>query len=108
MPLFGATVEKHPDAVLPYGFDWTSWLTANGSTAIVTSTWENDDPNSSLTFSNDSILPGEVQTGVIISGGVVTPYKVMVRNHVIDDAGYEDEKHFYLVVKQDAMQMFTT
>ena len=106
MPNFGATVEKHPDAVLPYGFSWAAWLTANGSTALVTSTWESDD--ASLTFSNDSILPGDVTTGVVISGGVVSPHKVMIRNHVKDDNDYEDEKYFYILVQQDADQVFTT
>lgn len=74
---------KDPDAVLDYGFDWTSWL--DGDT-ISTSAWSAD---AGITVDSDS--NNTTSTTVWLSGGTAgTTYEVT--NQITTAAGRTDDR----------------
>lgn len=83
-------IEKHPDAVLDYGFEWEDWLT--GSDTITASTWTVDTgiTEDSSTFTNDT-------TVIWLSGGTVgDTYEVA--NEITTVGGRTDKRTIVIKV----------
>lgn len=82
---------KDPDAVLDYGWDWSTWL--DGDT-ITASTWEAD---TGVTIASDTFAA--TSTTVWLSGGTAgTRYKLT--NHITTAAGREDDRSLYIVARE--------
>lgn len=84
-------VIKDPQAALPYGFNWSTWL---GSDTIATSTWT---VPTGLTKGADSHTT--TQTLVWLSGGTDGEH-YRVTNHIVTAAGKEDDRSLVIAVKQ--------
>ena len=97
----GETLEKDPDAILVYEFDWTDWL---GDTAqIVTSTF-------AISGGDTAAPPGTVLTkdnAVIVSGGKKTQIRLLngtkgkkyeITNHIVTNEvpAQEDDRSFFV------------
>lgn len=92
------TYIKDPDAVLPYGFDWSAWLDSDDR--ISTSTWEIQS-GSGLTSVSTAIENG-VKTLIKLSGGTESgatdlPYKVT--NTIVTSNGLTDVRSLYIRVQ---------
>lgn len=86
-----ATYIKDPDALLDYQIDWSSWLVAD---TISASSWE---AKTGIVVDSDSETT--TTTTVWLSGGTVgTKYKIT--NHITTAAGREDDRSFYIIVKE--------
>ena len=92
------SVEKDPDAVLSYGFDWTDGSANDGGAndsgwlqgdTISTSTWAVSGYDALLVIDSDSNTTTE--TSVILSGGTEKKSYDVV-NHIVTAAGYEDDR----------------
>lgn len=88
----GNTFVHDPDAVLPYGMDWSSWLAEGDS--IVTSTWT---VPTGLTKTDES-EDGGVAT-VWLSGGV-DGVSYSVTNHIVTAQDMEDDRTLRIIVRQ--------
>lgn len=85
------TYIKDPGATLDYGWDWTDWLAGD---TITTSSWTVPAP---LTASS----PGaDTTTTVVWIEGGVTETTYTVVNHIVTAAGREDDRTFYLAVRE--------
>lgn len=82
------TYNKDPDSVLDYSFDWTNWL---GKDAISTSSW---DIPTDLTEVLSDVQDNSITT-VWLSGGVKGE-RYLVTNHIITQAGREDDRSFII------------
>jgi hypothetical protein len=86
------TYIKDPDAVLDYGFDWSSWL-ATGET-ISTSTW-----TVPTGITKDSSSNSTTKTTVWLSGGTVgQTYEIV--NRIVTSASRTDERTVTILVLQ--------
>jgi|ERR1043165_5818373 len=92
---------KDPAAVAPYGFDWTAYLAALGSTVTIsTSTWAISGADSSLTSANASIVTGSKQTQTFLSGGTLG-LTYTVTNQIITSSSpaVTDERSFEILIE---------
>jgi hypothetical protein len=93
-------IDKDPEAVLIYTFDWSNWL-ASGET-ITTSNWTIDaisgdtDP---LTVDSSIIHNNGKQTIITLSGGTEGNIYT-VRNTIATDESETERKFFRIVCKQ--------
>lgn len=65
----GDLLEKDPNEVLLFRFDWTDWL--EGSATIQTSTFTIEGNDAVLTKDQESILSGSLKTQVRLSAGTL-------------------------------------
>lgn len=86
------TFRKDPDAVLDYGFDWSTWL-ASGET-ISTSVW---DVPTGITEGNKE--KGDTSTKIWLSGGEAGE-TYTIANKVTTSAERTDERSFDVVVEE--------
>lgn len=93
-------IDKDPEAVLIYTFDWSNWL--GSGEQITTSNWTIDaisgdtDP---LTVDSSIIHNNSKQTIVTISGGTAGNIYT-VRNTIVTDDSQTERKFFRIVCKQ--------
>ena len=85
------TIDKDPQAVLPYSFDWIGlgWLPAGESIATYTLT---ADP--ALTIESDSLAANVVTA--VVSGGVRRQTHKLRCHIVTSPGGLEDDRTIYL------------
>lgn len=85
-------IDKDPNAILDYGWDWSVWLPSGD--VLVASTWVAD---SGLTVTLSAFDGG---TAVVwLSGGTVgKTYKVV--NHIITSEGRQDDRTILIKVVQ--------
>lgn len=88
----GSSFVKDPDANLPYGVDWSSWL-ADGDT-IGTSTWI---VPVGLTAGVDSVDGG--MATVWLSGGALGEDYTVV-NRVTTSSGMADDRSIRILVRE--------
>lgn len=93
-------IDKDPQAVLLYTFDWSNWLASGES--ITSSTWEVEtiagDTNN-LDDTASRIVPGNKKTEVELSLGTAgNIYKVY--NKIVTDEGETERKFFRIVCKE--------
>ena len=84
-------VDKDPQAILDYGFDWSEWL---GSDTISSSSWTADTGINIDSDTNTSTI-----TSVWLSSGL-PGHNYRVVNHVITAAGREDDRTILVSVEQ--------
>ena len=85
---------KDPDAVLDYGFDWSSWLDTGVSEAISDYTIDAD---TGITVDSDSESSGVIT--VWLSGGTAgTTYAV--RCEIVTDQSRTDERTMIIKVQE--------
>ena len=96
----GLYIDKDPEAVLIYTFDWSNWLASGES--ITTSNWSIDaitgdtDP---LTVDSSIIHNNGKQTIITLSGG--TEGKIYtVYNTIVTDESETERKFFRVPVKK--------
>lgn len=95
----GLYIDKDPDAVLNYTFDWTNWL-ASGET-ITSTVWSVDsisgdtDP---LTVDSYTTHSNGKKTIVVLSGGTAGNIYT-VRNTINTDESETERKFFRIVCK---------
>jgi hypothetical protein len=89
-----ARIEKDPDAVLDYGFNWATWL--DGDT-ISASTWAISGEDSVLTKDSDSNTP--TTTEIWLSSGTVG-VEYTVTNHITTAAGREADRSLLFTIAQ--------
>ena len=77
------TVDKDPQAVLDYGFDWSDWL--NGD-VISTSSWQVETGITLDSYENTS----QVTTAWLSGGSLGRRYTVT--NHIVTAGGREDDR----------------
>jgi hypothetical protein len=75
---------KDPDAILDYGFNWTSWL-ATGET-ITTSTWVLE-----TGLTEVSTVSSLGITSIFLSGGVAGE-DYIITNRIVTSAGRTDDR----------------
>jgi hypothetical protein len=92
-------IDKDPDALLDYSFDWTAWLAVS-------------DPADTITTHAASIVTGTSLTATIENsaeaGGIVTVWvsggaageKVGVRCRITSASGRIDDRTVYLKIKE--------
>ena len=83
--------DKDDDARLDYVIDWTEWL---GGDIINTSSWETEEGLLIDADTNDGS-----RTTVWVSGGTIGVI-YDVTNHIITDAGREDERTIRIYVRE--------
>lgn len=91
-------VTKDPNAVLPYGFDWSDWLEEGD--AIASATWTITSPTgdaSPVVVDSDSETD-TVATAVLSAGTVGNTYFATCR--ITTDSGYIDDRTLTIEVKQ--------
>lgn len=91
------TFMHDPQAVLPYAWDWTAWLAAEGSDTIAAATVAV--VGDGLTLADDP--PVAVTTTRVtawLSGGTAGD-DVDVRCHITTDGGREDERTITIKVR---------
>jgi hypothetical protein len=97
----GAFIEKHPDANIQYGVDWTDYLNSGDAINSATATIE--------TITGDAsplALPTDASTDVVVSGAVVNvrlnggtsgnEYNVDVRINTVN--GDADVRRFRIII----------
>jgi hypothetical protein len=69
----GATLQKDPDEILVYEFDWTDAVQEMSAVATISSsTWAFEvDPDGALTKDQDAIVTGSLKTRIRLSAGTV-------------------------------------
>lgn len=86
------TINKDPDAVLDYPFDWAPWLKGVGDT-IVSATFEVDPP---LTITRQAF---DAMTATVwLSGGVVGSGSLRVTCRIVTLDGRTDERSIFLKI----------
>jgi hypothetical protein len=85
------TYTKDPDAVLDYEIDWSAWL---GEDTITASTFTVDTGLTEDSESNDTTA-----ATVWLSGGTVGA-RYLVTNHITTAAGRQNDRSFYIYVKE--------
>lgn len=86
------TYVKDPDAILDYSINWSSWL-VTGDT-IATSTWTAE---TGITVDSDSNTT--TAATVWLSGGTLGE-SYDVTNHIVTDAGREDDRTITILVRE--------
>lgn len=98
----GDLIIKDPDAIEPQGCDWTAWLAELGAgVTIATSVWAIDGgPDAVLVLSNPTILPGNLKTQIMLSGGTVG-VQYLVRNRIVTTTSPTsgDDRSFTVLVQ---------
>ncbi len=96
----GLYIDKDPEAVLIYTFDWSNWLASGES--ITTSNWTIDaisgdaDP---LTVDSSIIHSNNKQTIITLSGGTEGNI-YSVYNTIVTDESETERKFFRIVCKK--------
>lgn len=99
-------VTKDPDAVLSYGWDWANFGANDGSTTdpgwlqgdlIVSSSWSVSGRDSTLVVDSDDNSANE--TSAVLSGGT-DGRDYLLTNHIVTQAGYEDDRTITVKVRQ--------
>ncbi len=91
------SIEKDPQAGLPYGRDWEPWLTEGNRGTITTSTWSVD-PDDSLTISGPAFLASGM-TSVWVAGGELNADYTLT-NHVVTTLLHEDDRSIKVKVRR--------
>lgn len=86
------TIDKDPDAILDYSWDWTAWL-ADVSDTIATKSFIVD---VSLTVVSSTVVGGIITA--FISGGVAGT-KVIATCRMVTVGGRSDDRTIYLKIK---------
>ena len=86
----GDLIEKDPDSIEPYGFDWTAYLSELGEDVLIdTSEWfittAADESPVGLTIDDDEIEAGNLKTKAMFSGGTRS-VKYRVTNRIVTDS----------------------
>lgn len=95
----GAYIDKDTEAVLDYGFDWSSWMPTDDS--ISSSSWTvsaitgDSDP---LAIDSSSFTGSTSKTVATISGGTAGNIYT-VSNKIVTGDGRTDRRHFRVCVK---------
>lgn len=77
---------KDPQAVLDYGFDWSTWL---GTDTVESSNWSVSGDDSLLVIDDDSF--STTAATVWLSGGTLGS-TYLVTNHIVTADGREDDR----------------
>jgi hypothetical protein len=85
------TYTKDPDAVLDYEIDWSAWL---GEDTITASTF-----TVATGLTEDSESNDTTAATVWLSGGTVGT-RYLVTNHITTAAGRQNDRSFYIYVKE--------
>ena len=98
----GLYIDKDPEAVLIYTFDWSNWLASSES--ITTSNWtidaiSGDSALTKLTVDSSIIHSNAKQTIITLSGGTAGNIYT-VRNTIVTDESETERKFFRIVCKQ--------
>lgn len=97
----GAYIEKHPDANIQYGIDWTDYLNSSDAVSTATVTIE------SITGDSAPLqLPTDAATDVVVAGNIVSirleggtsgkVYDVDVK--IVTSNGDTDSRRFRIVI----------
>jgi hypothetical protein len=98
----GAYIEKHPDANIEYGVDWTDYLNSGDNVATATVTIESITGDSApLAFPTDAatdvIITGGAVVGIRLEGGTTgNVYNVDCK--VVTANGDTDSRRFRIVI----------
>lgn len=89
---------KDPDAVLPYGVDWTSWLETGD--AIASASWAVTSPSGDADpIVVDSSSATDYIATAVVSGGTVGNVYVL-RCRITTDNGYVDDRSINIGVSE--------
>lgn len=90
--------DKDPDAVLPYGFDWSSWLSTGDS--VASATWDVTSPSgdSAPVTADSTSVSGSVTSVTLSAGTVGNEYQVRCR--MTTAGGLIDDRTIYITVRQ--------
>lgn len=100
------TKYKDPQAVKPYGVDWSAYLSPTDS--ITSSTWSITVGDDALVINATSLFASPEQetrqddplmSQIWLSGGVVSK-AYWVTNHMVSDEGIEDDQSIIIVIKE--------
>jgi hypothetical protein len=100
------TKYKDPQAVKPYGVDWSPYLSSTDS--IVASTWSITVGDNALIIDSSSLFASPEQEArqddplmavVWLSAGEVGK-KYWATNHVVSDEGIEDDQSIIIAIKE--------
>lgn len=96
----GDLVEKDPESIEPYGFDWTNWLAEIAdSETVASSTWSvTPTTTPALSIPTSSIVTGSLKTQAKFSGGKPGVYYT-VTNDIVTSSGFKDDRSFRFFVK---------
>lgn len=88
---------KDPNAVLDYGWDWSTWLAVGES--ITASTWvvDPDEPDGGLVIDDDSQFEEDATTVWVSAGTAGVNYRLT--NHITTDGGRENDQSHEIIVK---------
>ena len=91
-------IDKDPDAVLPYGFDWSAWL-ATGDT-IASAAWDITSPSGDSTpvSASSTSVSGAVASVTLSAGTVGNEYQARCR--VTTTGGLIDDRTIFITVRQ--------
>lgn len=93
------TIDKDPNAVLDYVFNWAEWLATTGDTIASASIIINDGVASALTLDTKTNTPTSVTAW--LSGGVVgTKVKVTCRITTVSSPARNEDRSVYVKVKE--------
>lgn len=100
MSVAGDLITLDPDAVNdPRGFDWTNWLAEIDPAEIISnSSWSVSGPDAAVTLSGSSIVTGQKQTQVRLSGGTAGR-KYRLTNHITTSSGVEEDQSSPVLVQ---------
>lgn len=88
---------KDPQAVVPFGFDWTDWLSEiSSSETIATATWT---VPAGLTKDSDGLDAAAVVASAVLSGGT-DGQDYLVGCRITTSSGYVDERTGRVQVRQ--------
>lgn len=96
MSVFVAT--KDPDSSLPFGFDWTSWLTTGDSIASCTVEVTSPTGDSAPITAGTPTVSGNITSAVLSAGTVGSGYRVTFR--VTTTNSYIDDRTIYIQVQE--------
>jgi hypothetical protein len=85
---------KDPEAVLDYTIDWSPWLP--DTDIIITSSWSLDPSGGSLTIAAES---DTATTATVWLSGGERRRKYKVINHILTQAGREDDRTILLEIQ---------
>lgn len=92
MATIAQTFRKDPDAILDYGFDWSSWLAT--SETIASSSWTVPTGITNVNDTND-----ETSTKIWLSGGTVATTYTLT-NQITTSGGRTEDRTFEIVVEE--------
>lgn len=95
----GLYIDKDPESVLNYTFDWSNWLASGESITSTTFTVDSITGDSDpLTVDSYIIVSGNKKTQVVLSGGTAGNIYT-VRNTIVTDESETERKFFRVVCK---------